>query len=332
MPSPHRVVLTDFFPPEIVAEVARHVPPGFEFSAVKDASRQAVVDAIRDADFLIASGVWGLDAELIRAAPKLRFVQKWGIGVDKFDLVALRDAGIPIAITSGANAIPVAEHALALMLAVARRIMTLDRTTRAGQFLKSGLRMTSVQLYGKTIGIVGLGNIGRQVARRVQGFDVAEVLYHDVAAKPEAERALGVKRVPLDELLARSDFVTLHVPLDASTRGLIGARELARMKPRAILINTCRGGVVAEEPLHEALRDWRILGAGIDVFETEPTRADHPLFALENVVVTPHAAGSTFDNVSNMARHCFRNIQTFVEGRPLPEEDLLGAPGPARGG
>lgn len=327
MPATYRVVLTDFFPPEIVAEVARHAPPGFEFSAVRDASRQAVVDAIRDADFLIASGVWGLDAELIRAAPKLRFVQKWGIGVDKFDLPALHAAGIPIAITAGANSVPVAEHALALMLAVCRRLMTLDRTTRAGQFLKSGLRMTSVQLYGKTIGIVGLGNIGRRVARRVQGFEVKEVLYHDLVAKPDVERELGVRRVPLDELLARSDFVTLHVPLDATTRGMIGARELGLMQPRSILVNTCRGGVVEEAPLYEALRDWRILGAGMDVFEKEPTMADHPLFTLENVVVTPHAAGSTFDNISNMAQHCFRNILAYAEGRPLPEADLLRAPG-----
>lgn len=325
--SSYKIALTGYFAPDIVAEIAKRVPAGFELNPVRDDGRDELLRVIRDADFFMGFGEWKIGAEEIRMAPKLKFIQKWGIGVDKYDLKALREAGIPMAITAGVNSIAVAELALALMLAVARRVPLLDKTTRAGKFFKTELRMSSFELHRKTIGIIGLGNIGKRVAKRVLGFEPAEVLYYDIVRQEQAERDLGVRLVSPEELLRASDVITLHVPLDDSTRLMIGASEFEVMKKSAILINTCRGGVVDEAALLDALREQRIFGAGIDVFQKEPTRADNPFFELDNVVVTPHAGGATFENVCNVAQHCFDNIVRFVEGKPLAAADIIIAPG-----
>jgi phosphoglycerate dehydrogenase-like enzyme len=326
MPARYKIALIGYFAADIVAEISKRVPPGFDFEAVKDDSKEELLRVIKDADFFVGFGEWKIDAAVIKTAPKLKFIQKWGIGVDKYDLSALRDAGIPLAITAGVNSVAVAEHALALMLAASRRIPLLDRTTRAGKFLKTELRMSSFELCQKTIGIIGLGNIGKRVAKRVTAFEPKQVLYYDIVRQEQAERELGVQLVPRDELLQTADIITLHVPLDGTTRNMIAAREFGMMKNTAIVINTCRGGVVDESALFAALRDQRILGAGIDVFEKEPTIADNPLFTLENIVVTPHAAGATFENVCNVAQHCFDNIVSFAEGKPLPAADIIVPP------
>jgi phosphoglycerate dehydrogenase-like enzyme len=326
MTQPYKIALIGYFAPDILAEITKRVPHGFEFTAVKDDSREELLRVIKDADFFMGFGDWKIDASVLKLAPRLKFIQKWGIGVDKYDLNALREAGIPIAITAGVNSVAVAELALALMLAASRRVVLLDRTTREGKFCKTELRMSSFELHGKTVGIIGLGNIGTRVAKRVLAFEPKEVLYYDIVRKEAAERDLGVRLVPRDELLRNADIITLHVPLDDSTRRMISAPELGMMKKTAIVINTCRGGVVDEQALFEALRDHRILAAGIDVFEKEPTTAAHPLFALDNVVVTPHAAGATYENVCNVAQHCFDNIVRFVEGKPLPPEDVIVPP------
>ena len=224
MTGPQKIALIGYFAPEIVTEIAKRVPPGFEFTAVKDGSREELLRVIRDADFFIGFGEYKIDADILKQAPKLRFIQKWGIGVDKYDLNALRAAGIPIAITAGVNSVAVAELTLALMLAACRRVTLLDRTTRAGRFFKTELRMTSFEICGKTIGIIGLGNIGKRVAKRVLGFEPKDVLYYDIVRQEKAEREMGVRFVPLDELLRSSDIITLHTPLDDSTRRMIDAR------------------------------------------------------------------------------------------------------------
>jgi phosphoglycerate dehydrogenase-like enzyme len=323
MANKYKIVLTDFFAPDSVKIIERYVPPGFDFVATRSKSRPEMLKLITDADFFIASGAWGTDTEMIKAAPKLKFVQKWGVGVDKFDFGALRAAGIPLAITAGGNSTPVAEHTLGFMVAAAKRFVAADRATRSGRYLRTEMEMSSVQICQKVIGIVGLGNIGKKVAKRVLGFEPAEVLYRDIVPQEKMEKELGIHPVSLDELLQRSDFVTLHVPLNETTRKMIGAREIGLMKKTAILINTCRGGVVDEEALYEALRDHRLLGAAVDVFEKEPAMADHPLFTLDNIIVTSHMAHASVDNIPNMAQHCFRNIVRFAEGKPLPEEDVI---------
>lgn len=326
MTSKYKIAVIGYFPPDMMAELTKRAPAGFELDPVKDSSREELLRVIKDAAFFIGFGEWKIDAEVLRAAPRLKFIQKWGIGVDKYDQKALRDAGVALANTAGGNSVAVAELTVALMLAVYRHLIMLDRTTRAGRFLKTELRMASFELHRKTIGIIGLGNIGKRVAKRVLAFEPEAVLYYDIVRQDKAERDMGVRFVARDELLQASDIITLHVPLDDSTRKMIGAREFALMKRSAILVNACRGGVVDEAALLEALRTRRIQGAGLDVFEKEPTSAENPLFALDNIVVTPHAAGSTFEAVCNIADHCFDNIARFARGEPLPPEDVVVPP------
>jgi phosphoglycerate dehydrogenase-like enzyme len=265
-----------------------------------------------------------MGGEFFRSAPRLRLVQLISAGYDHVDVEAARKAGVPVANNGGANAIAVAEHTMMLMLAVLKRLVRLHNDVVAGKWRApdfAGARI--LELAGKRLGIVGLGNIGKKVARRAAAFDM-DVRYFDIARLAEdQEDALGVRFALFDELLRASDVVSLHVPLDDTTRKLIGARELAMMKPGAILINTCRGPVVDEDALHRALSGGQIAGAGLDVMVAEPPARDHPLFALPNVTLTPHSAGPTWENWTARFRNGFDNIQRVASGgRPrwvIPE-------------
>jgi phosphoglycerate dehydrogenase-like enzyme len=270
-----------------------------------------------------------LPAEAWAAAGKLKLVQLLSAGYDNFPIDVARGMRLPVATNGGANAISVAEHAVMLMLAVYRRLPRLDRTVRAGvwrQALRGAERY--YELCGKQVGLVGMGMIGRNVARRLRGFECM-VVYNDVRRLAhEAEAELGVRFVGRDELLASSDIVSLHVPLLPETRGLIGADVLAKMKPTAVLINTARGELVDETALHAALSSGGIAGAGLDVFAQEPPQPDNPLFLLDNVVITPHSAGPTWDSWPRRFANGYANIERVARGeKPLwviPElADLL---------
>ena len=261
------------------------------------------------------------------AAPGLRLIQKWGIGVDKIDLGAARARGIPVAITAGANAIPVAEFTLLLMLAVLRRLPYREAQLRDGEWnrARGDTRLQARQLRGKLVALVGLGAIGRQVAKRLQAFDT-EVRYFDIRRPtPAEEQSLGVRFQELDALLPEADIVSLHVPYTPATRRMLSRERIARLRPGAIVINTARGEVVDEVALAEALVAGHLGGAGLDVFGGEPPAPDHPLLAVQvpGLVLAPHVAGSVFDNVANVARHAFRNIQRVLDGQPLPPADLV---------
>ena len=260
---------------------------------------------------------------MLERAKRLRMIQKWGIGVDRIDVDAARRRGIALAITAGSNAAPVAELTLALMLAVYRRIAYVDRAMRQGLWPKAEMRETCFQIAGKTVGLVGFGNIGRMVARRLSGFD-AKVIYADArAADRETEVALGVSRVALPELLACSDIVSLHAPFTPQTARMIDAASIATMKQGAVLINTARGELVDERALYEALVAGKLRGAGLDAFDPEPPKPDNPLLRLDQVVVTPHAGGGVFDNVENVARHALGNIVRFLRGEPIAAADVI---------
>jgi phosphoglycerate dehydrogenase-like enzyme len=203
------------------------------------------------------------------------------------------------------------------MLAVQKRLVRFHNDVVAGKWRVGNLVDDRVsELAGKTLGIVGLGNIGKKVARRAAAFDM-DVQYYDIQRLTEdQEDALGVRFVLLGELMRTSDVVSLHVPLDDTTRAMIGARELALMKREAILVNTCRGPVVDESALHRALKEGTIAGAGLDVLVEEPPAPNHPLFALPNVTLTPHSAGPTWENWAGRFRNGFDNIQRVAAGRP----------------
>jgi D-3-phosphoglycerate dehydrogenase len=325
MTRPVAVVL-DVHEPEVRAVIVGECPAGVELRMVTSASADERLTLARGAAFFIG-GITPIPASLMDAAPGLRLIQKWGIGVDKIDLAAARARGIPVAITAGANAVPVAEFTLLLMLAVLRRLPHREAQLRAGAWnrARGDTRIEAQQLRGKLVAIVGLGAIGRQVAKRLRGFDT-EVRYYDIRRpSPAEEEVLGVRFQDLDALLAEADIVSLHVPYTPATRRMLSRERIARLRPGAIVINTARGEIVDEIALAEALVAGRLGGAGLDVFGGEPPPPDHPLLRIQapGLVLAPHVAGATFDNVANVARHAFRNIQRVLDGRPLPPADLV---------
>lgn len=271
--------------------------------------------ALEEADAILVALV-EVEAAAIDKASNLRLVQTPSHGFDHVDVDAAAARGIPVCNvgTSGAEAGTVAEHAMLLMLACARKLIDGHQGIRAGEWPQ--LTGTSIELQGKTLGIVGLGHIGREVAKRARAFGMT-LLYHDeVAADEEIEQELRLKKMPLNDLLEASDLVTIHVPLMAATRGLIGNEEIARMKPGTILVNTSRGAVVDNEAVARAANEGRII-AGIDVYEPEPPPVDHPLRSAENVVLSPHVAGTTRESVGRIMQAALDNLKRFEKGERL---------------
>jgi phosphoglycerate dehydrogenase-like enzyme len=301
--------------PDIVLDLARGMtPPGYELVIVDPGTPQFYEAAV-DAEYYMGLARQ-MGGEFFRSAPKLKLVQLLSAGYDRVDVEAARKAKVPVSNNGGANAIAVAEHAIMLMLAVLKRLVFHHNNVVAGKWRVGDVSSATIhELAGRTLGIVGLGNIGKKVARRAAAFDMS-VQYYDIARLGEdAEDALGVRFVLLDELLRTSDVVSLHVPLDETTRSMISTRELGLMKPSAIVVNTCRGPVVDETALHRALTEGGLAGAGLDVLVDEPPAAKHVLFGLPNVTLTPHSAGPTWENWRARFRNGFDNIQRVAAGR-----------------
>lgn len=247
-------------------------------------------------------GVDPLDASVLAAAPQLRAVAKYGVGLDNVDLAYCKAHGIAVSRTVGANSEAVADYALTLMLMTARRAALIDRRCRQ----KDWGKITSLDLYGKTLGIVGLGAVGRCVARRARGFDM-KILAHDIVWDGAWAAEHGVERADLDRICREADCITLHTALTDETRQCINAARLAAMKPTAILVNTARGGLVDEQALLDALRQGRIYGAGLDVFNEEPP-ADPAWYALDNLVMGSHCAASTAGATAAMGHMAVDNL------------------------
>ncbi len=301
--------------PEVILEIARSMTPaGFEL-VVADPGTPDFIQAAGDAQYYLGLARH-MGGEFFRTAPNLKLVQLLSAGYDHVDVEAARKARVPVSNNGGANAIAVAEHTLMLMLAVLKRVVRFHNDVVAGKWrVGNAAEIRVYELSGRRLGIVGLGNIGKKVVRRATGFDM-KIQYYDIRRLSEAEEdALGVRFVLFDELLRTSDVVSLHVPLDDSTRNLIGARELGLMKPEAVIINTCRGPVIDENALHHALKSGRIAGAGLDVMVEEPPKPNHPLFTLPNVTLTPHSAGPTWENWRARFRNGFDNITRVAAGR-----------------
>jgi len=251
----------------------------------------------------------------IARAKKVRIISKQGVGYDTVDVVAAKKHGIVVCRTPGVNSDAVAELALALGLCAGRRVAELDRRIRAGGDIKRP-DFLAVETEGKTVGVIGVGNIGSRVARKWASAFNARVLGYD----PYVEKLACKKVETLEELLRESDLVTLHVPLTDETRHMIGAREIALMKKNAVLVNTCRGGVVDEDALYNAMKAGQLFGAGLDVWDVEPPPKDHPLLTLPNVVATPHVAGNTFETQERSALWVAQQAVDFLQGKlPRPE-------------
>jgi phosphoglycerate dehydrogenase-like enzyme len=306
-------------PPDVVELARTLMPPGFTLQMMPPRTRSAdIASAMRDADYLLGF-IFHLPDEAYLNAQRLKLVQVLSAGYDMVNIEGARKARVPICSNGGANSVAVAEHSIMLMLAVYRKLIAFHQNVTAGRWHSGIARAVDIfEIDGKTVGLIGFGNIGEQVARRLRGFNARIIYYDSTRRAPAAEAALDVEYVPLDQLLARADIVSLHTALNESTRGMIGRDALSRMKPGAVLINTCRGEVVDEEALIEALREGRLLGAGLDTLQKEPTDSGNPILCLPNVVLTPHSAGPTVDSFRKRFRNGYQNIERVAKGeRPL---------------
>ena len=281
---------------------------GIDVDVAVGASASDLKARIADCDGLAVRSATKVTARLLEAAPNLKVVGRAGVGVDNIDVAAATARGVVVMNTPFGNAITTAEHTIAMLMALARRVPAADRSTRSGNWEKS--RFVGVEVAGKVLGLVGCGNVGSIVASRAQGLKMRVIVY-DPYVSPERAAELSVEKVELDELLSRADFVSLHVPLTDQTRGMIDADALASMKPGARVINCARGGLVVESDLGAAIESGHIEGAALDVFAVEPA-TDNPLFALEQVIVTPHLGASTAEAQENVARQIAEQMADFL--------------------
>lgn len=296
----------------------RSAPPDFDVGVHPvNLAEDQQKELVREVDFLILFTNRPSDA-ILRSARRLKLIQMVGAGYDGLNMNLCRDMGIPVANNGGTNAIDAAEHTLMLMLAAYRRLPEMDRNVRSDCWKAIDSGATTYTIEGKTVGIVGLGKIGQRVARLLKPFGPELLFFDAFPPSDDVQRSLGISRVSLDELLHRADIVTLHVPLSSSTHHLIGVRELAMMKSTAALINTCRGPVVDEAALTDALRRRKIRCAGLDVLDKEPPDPGNPILQLDNVVFTPHSAGVTYDTWARRGDFIFQNFQrVWAGGKPL---------------
>jgi glyoxylate reductase/D-3-phosphoglycerate dehydrogenase len=300
-------------------EAARAMAPqGCERRIFTKRGEPEALAELLDADFLIGTiPPFDMDDDFYQACPKLKLVQLLLAGYDKYDVEAARRAGVTIATNGGANSAGVAEHAIMMMLALKRHLLRYHQDVVTGRWWKFGDMPFITDLNGATLGIIGFNTIGRRLGRLAHAFGM-RVIYYDVARLlPHEEEKAGVAFRLMQELLRESDVVSLHVPLLPSTRHMIGAAQLALMKPSAILINTSRGPVVDEAALLDALASRRIAGAGLDVLAKEPPEPDNPLFSLDNVVLTPHQAGHIVHYFEPALRNALFNVHR-VQGGELP--------------
>lgn len=287
--------------------------PCAELSFLESPDADALLRAVGDVDAVFCrSG--RISAKVVAAAPRLRIVARHGVGYDNVDVEACSRRGIVVTTTGEANSQSVSELTFGLILALARGLVRANAEMDAGRWERGGL--VGCELQGKTLGIVGLGRVGRRLARHAAGFDM-RVLACDPYLDGVTVVQRGARKVDLETLLHESDIVSLHLPLQLETRHLIGAAELARMKETAFLVNAARGGLVDEKALYEALVDQRLAGAALDVFSLEPLPGGHPLAQLDSVCHTPHIAGQTDESLRRMSLQAGRNILDCLRGEPL---------------
>ena len=277
--------------------------------------RSALLAAVAEADALLVRSATRVDAEVLAAGRRLRVVARAGVGLDNVDVAAATQAGVMVVNAPTSNIVSAAEHAVALLLAAARNVTAADATLRAGRWERSSF--TGVELAGKTAGVLGLGRIGVLVAQRLQAFEM-EVLAYDPYVTAARAAQHGVRLVGLDELLAASDVLSVHLPRTAETEGLLGADALSRVRPGVIVVNAARGGIVDETALAKAVADGRVRAAGVDVFATEPTTSS-PLFDEPRVVVTPHLGASTAEAQERAGVAVARSVRQALAGELVPD-------------
>lgn len=270
--------------------------------------KEEMLNLIKDIDGIII-GIDELSAEIIERADKLKVISKYGIGLDNIDINMATNKNIIVTNTPKANVDAVADLAFGLILSLARRIPEADQKTKSGKWEK----IIGKSVWEKTLGIIGLGKIGKQVVKRAQGFQMNILVFDLIKDKKFAQR-YGIKYVNLEKLLQKSDYITIHIPLNDATRGMISYKELGKIKKEAFLINTSRGGIVDEQALYKALRNNQLKGAALDVYSNEPP-VESPLKELDNVIMTPHIGAYTEEAIENMGMQATQNLIDVLEGR-----------------
>jgi D-3-phosphoglycerate dehydrogenase / 2-oxoglutarate reductase len=305
------VLITEELSPAGIAQLE----PDFEIRHTDGGDRAQLLAALADADAVIIRSATTIDAEALEHAPKLRVVARAGVGLDNVDVEAATRAGVMVVNAPTSNIVSAAEHAVALLLSVARNVPQAMASLKSGQWKRSAF--TGVELQDKVAGILGLGKIGVLVAQRLAAFGMTVIAYDPYVAAARGAQ-LGVRLVSLEELLAESDFISVHLPKNAETTGLIGDRQLRMVRPGVRIINAARGGLVDESALASALADGRVAGAALDAYATEPC-TDSPLFALPNVVVTPHLGASTHEAQEKAGTQVTRSVRLALAGEFVPD-------------
>ena len=287
----------------------------FDLRQVDGADRSALLPALADADAVLVRSATKIDEEALAAAPRLKVVARAGIGLDNVDVKAATARGVMVVNAPTSNIVTAAEHAVALLLAVARNIPQANASLKSAEWKRS--KYTGVEIADKTVGVVGLGRIGVLFAQRLSAFGTRLLAYDPYVPAARAAQ-MGVRLVPLDELLRESDFISIHLPKTPETLGLIGEKELATVKPTVRIVNAARGGLIDEQALYNALKEGRVAAAGLDVFATEPC-TDSPLFELDNVVVTPHLGASTVEAQDKAGLAVARSVKLALQGEFVPD-------------
>ena len=281
---------------------------------------EVLLQKARDADGLLTLLTDRIDPQLMDASPRLKVVSNLAVGYDNINVPEATKRHIKVSNTPGVLTETTADFAFALLMAAARRIAEGDRYTRAGKWLTWGpMLLLGQDVHNATLGIVGFGRIGAEMAKRAKGFDMKVLYYDERRRSPEEERQLGIEYAArLSDILPRADFISVHVPLTPQTRHLFGAAQFAQMKPTAVFVNTSRGPVVDQKALYEALKTNRIFAAGLDVTEVEPIPMDDPLLTLENIIIAPHIASASFTTRKNMALIAADNLLAGLRGELPP--------------
>lgn len=307
------IQITNTYSGDVLEIVKKEVPDGFSIRLLSENTTDALCDAVADADYILASGRVKINMSVLEKANKLKMIQRTGVGLDSLDLDAIKSRNIPIYVNSGINTESVAEHTILLILASLRRLTEINRTTKSGIWKKQAQGIRTRELSGRTVGIIGMGNIGQRTARLLKVFGADVRYYDEYRLKEDKESELGIQYSELDKLFEASDIITLHCPLTDSSRYIINIGSMSSMKDGVIIVNTARGKLINEADLVNALKKGKVGFAGIDVYEEEPPVSTE-LSALDNVIMTPHIAGVTYDSFRCMMHDAMDNMRRYEAG------------------
>lgn len=310
------ILLTNHYDDENALSILHSIlPAGFSLETLGNISKEELIEKAALADYLLVSGRLRIDGDVLSTAKKLKMIQRMGVGLDTLNLSEIQRRGIPLYVNHGINAYSVAEHTIMLMLASLRRLTVVNSEVRDGNWARQSQGLRNFELFGKMVGLIGMGNIGCLVARMLQPFGAEVKYYKPSRCSKDLEDQLSVTYAPLDTIIEQADILSLHCPLTPETKGIIGERQLELMKRGSIIINTARGQLIDEMALLKALMDGRVAFAGLDVFSAEPLPRTSPLLGLDNVILTPHISGITYDSFMSMAREAVNNIVLFDSGQ-----------------